>query len=91
MQCFTELFPIGYGFSQDDLKDDKKAILLYHRLVEAMKFGYAKYSKLGDPDFMEEEVVNKVVVVWSVDRTFLTKFSSIFAISSTASIYYGTH
>jgi len=30
-------------------------------LVEAMKFGYAKYSKLGDPDFMEEEVVNKLM------------------------------
>ncbi len=50
----------GYGFSQEDLKDNNKAILLYHRLIEAMKFGFAQYSKLGDPDFVDEEGIKKV-------------------------------
>ena len=25
-----------------------------------MKFGFAEYSKLGDPDFMEDDAINKV-------------------------------
>eukprot|EP00794_Sanderia_malayensis_P014206 gene14206-15688_t len=51
----------GYGFSQDDLKDNNKAILLYHRLIEAMKFSFAQYSKLGDPDFVDEEAIQKLM------------------------------
>ena len=53
----------GYGFSKDDLKENKKAILLYHRLIEAMKFGFAQYAKMGDPDFMEDETITKVIFI----------------------------
>lgn len=51
----------GYGFSQEDLKENKRAILLYHRLVEAMKFGFSQFSQLGDPDFVNEESIQKLM------------------------------
>jgi len=45
----------GYGFTADDLKDDKRAILTYHRIIEAFKFGYAQKTKSGDPEFLDKE------------------------------------
>ncbi|XP_048747538.2 glutathione hydrolase 1 proenzyme-like [Ostrea edulis] len=40
----------GYGFSPDSVSTTDKSIVTWHRIVEAMKFAYAKRSSLGDPD-----------------------------------------
>lgn len=37
--------------NQEDRADKKKAILTYHRIIEAFKFGYAWRPLLGDMDF----------------------------------------
>ncbi|PVD32768.1 hypothetical protein C0Q70_08214 [Pomacea canaliculata] len=42
----------GYGFTPDSMSTTDKAVLTYHRIVEAMKFAYAKRSELGDPKFL---------------------------------------
>ncbi|XP_025091563.1 LOW QUALITY PROTEIN: glutathione hydrolase 1 proenzyme-like [Pomacea canaliculata] len=42
----------GYGFTADSMSTTDKAVLTYHRIVEAMKFAYAKRSELGDPKFL---------------------------------------
>ncbi|XP_061196443.1 glutathione hydrolase 1 proenzyme-like [Saccostrea echinata] len=39
-----------YGFTPDSVSTPEKSILTWHRIVEAMKFAYAKRSNLGDPD-----------------------------------------
>lgn len=36
--------------SVDDLEPEKR-VLLYHRAVEAMKFGFGKRSQLADEDY----------------------------------------
>ncbi|XP_067679970.1 glutathione hydrolase 1 proenzyme-like [Haliotis asinina] len=43
----------GYGFTPDSLSTNGKSILTHHRIVEAMKFAYAKRTDLGDEDFVE--------------------------------------
>jgi hypothetical protein len=43
-------FPTGYGFSPDSVSTTDKSTVTWHRIVEAMKFAYAKRSSLGDPD-----------------------------------------
>lgn len=48
----------GYGFTENDMKDDK-AITTYHRIVEAFKFAYAQKTKAGDPAFMDKQFVDK--------------------------------
>ncbi|XP_062582561.1 glutathione hydrolase 1 proenzyme-like [Saccostrea cucullata] len=39
-----------YGFTPDSVSTPEKSILTWHRIVEIMKFAYAKRSNLGDPD-----------------------------------------
>lgn len=39
-----------YGFNPDSVSTTEKSTLTWHRIVEAMKFAYAKRSSLGDPD-----------------------------------------
>ena len=41
-------------------------VLLAHRLVEAMKFGFAKCSYLGDEDFVNVTKVSIAVVCYAV-------------------------
>ncbi|XP_061163268.1 glutathione hydrolase 1 proenzyme-like [Saccostrea echinata] len=40
----------GYDFNPDSVSNTEKSTLTWHRIVEAMKFAYAKRSSLGDPD-----------------------------------------
>lgn len=40
----------GYGFTLKNLEIDK--MLTYHRIIEAMKFAFAKRAQLGDPNFI---------------------------------------
>ncbi|XP_078338739.1 glutathione hydrolase 1 proenzyme-like [Crassostrea virginica] len=39
-----------YGFNADSVSTPEKSTLTWHRIVEVMKFAYAKRSSLGDPD-----------------------------------------
>ncbi|XP_067679969.1 glutathione hydrolase 1 proenzyme-like [Haliotis asinina] len=43
----------GYGLTPDSLSTNEKSVLTYHRIVEAMKFAYAKRTDLGDEDFVD--------------------------------------
>ncbi|ESO95462.1 hypothetical protein LOTGIDRAFT_188739 [Lottia gigantea] len=42
----------GYNFTADDLSTDEKTVLTHHRIIEAMKFAYAKRTNLGDDAFV---------------------------------------
>lgn len=41
----------GYKLTPDDLKTTDAAVLMYHRLIESYKSGYAISSHLADPTF----------------------------------------
>ena len=49
-----------YGFTRDSISTPNKAITTWHRIVEAMKFAYAKRSRLGDGD-MESTEFNRTL------------------------------
>ena len=40
----------GYQFNQQSISGTDNAILTWHRITEAFKFGFAKRTRLGDPD-----------------------------------------
>ncbi|XP_055957942.1 glutathione hydrolase 1 proenzyme [Patella vulgata] len=42
----------GYNFTSDDMSTDAKTVLTEHRIIEAMKFAFAKRTDLGDEDFV---------------------------------------
>ncbi|XP_070184038.1 glutathione hydrolase 1 proenzyme-like [Littorina saxatilis] len=42
----------GYHFSPESVSTVNKSVLTYHRIVEAMKFAYAKRTELGDAKFL---------------------------------------
>ncbi|XP_013106047.2 glutathione hydrolase 1 proenzyme isoform X1 [Stomoxys calcitrans] len=51
----------GYNFTSMDVKDNKHEALTIHRIVEAMKFGFAKRWELGDARFNDvRELVSRL-------------------------------
>lgn len=42
---------IGFNWKADDLNNNEKAPLTFHRIIESMKFAYAPFSFLTDPAF----------------------------------------
>ncbi|KAK3084146.1 hypothetical protein FSP39_008991 [Pinctada imbricata] len=49
-----------YGFSSDSVSSQTKSITTWHRIVEAMKFAYAKRSSLGDGDAEDNDFKMKL-------------------------------
>ena len=43
----------GFKFTKDDLDGVSKSGLVYHRMVEAFKFGYSMKTYFGDEDFTD--------------------------------------
>ena len=43
---------VGFNFKADDIVNQSKRVLTYHRMVEAFKFAYARRSDLGDEDYV---------------------------------------
>ncbi|XP_034485854.1 scoloptoxin SSD14-like isoform X1 [Drosophila innubila] len=51
----------GFNFTRADLADDESYALTVHRITEALKFGFARRSELGDPRFNEiRELVSQL-------------------------------
>lgn len=55
----------GYGYGSDNKTwldmDDQEKILFYQRFSEAMKFGYARRTEMGDPSQLpHDNPVNEV-------------------------------
>lgn len=46
----------GFGFQEHSIEFHNENKLLYHRLMEAFKFGFAKRTKLGDENTLQEVV-----------------------------------
>lgn len=46
----VNFYPAEYGFNPDSVSTPKESTLTWHRIVEAVKFAFAKRSDLGDPD-----------------------------------------
>ncbi|KAF1743330.1 hypothetical protein MXB_3272 [Myxobolus squamalis] len=51
----------GYNFTKLNFNSDESTALTYHRIIEAMKFGFAKRTLLGDPDFMDQQYLNQLL------------------------------
>ena len=49
---FVLYHSIGYDIKKVDIENNQLAIDLYHHVVEAIKFGYAQRTFLGDPEFV---------------------------------------
>ena len=43
---------VGYNIVNASDESTEDRTLTYHRMVEAMKFAYARRSELGDPEFV---------------------------------------
>lgn len=41
----------GYNWKAEDINSNEKAPLTFHRIIEALKFAYAPYTFLTDPNF----------------------------------------
>jgi gamma-glutamyltranspeptidase len=48
---------IDYKFNRTSIKNIDSKILTYHRIVEAMKFAYARRPYFGDPEFVKDPEV----------------------------------
>ena len=51
---------IGYKMNSSARDGTKASVLTYHRIIEAFKFGFARRSRLGDPEFNKDKNINKV-------------------------------
>lgn len=59
--CFLKkTFSIEYRFTPDSVSTTEKSTLTWHRIVEAMKFAYAKRSSLRDPDMESQSFKNHI-------------------------------
>jgi gamma-glutamyltranspeptidase/glutathione hydrolase/leukotriene-C4 hydrolase len=50
----------GYNFSASDYVNSSRRTLAYHRLVEAIKFAYARRSNLADEDYADVNQVSDI-------------------------------
>lgn len=69
----------GYGINKHPLEFHMQDKLLYHRMIEAFKFGFAKRTKLGDE--MSAEVLQTLVELESLEyaddiRSFISDDST---------------
>lgn len=52
----------GYAFNSESVSSQKdSAVKTYHRIVEAFKFATAARTSLGDQDFMDQQIVKKLL------------------------------
>ncbi len=51
---------LGYNNTKSDLSTTSEAVKVYHRLVEAFKWSYARRALLGDPSFVPKENITRV-------------------------------
>lgn len=49
----------GYNFTLDDFKNEKKVVSTTHKIIEALKFAFARRPLLADPSFSKN--VSKVI------------------------------
>jgi gamma-glutamyltranspeptidase len=69
--CFLYL---GFKFTPDSISANN-VVQTWHRIIEAVKFGYAYRPFLGDPDFHQEvEVVGNVHISWILAKTAVSAF-----------------
>ncbi|KAL3273289.1 hypothetical protein HHI36_014743 [Cryptolaemus montrouzieri] len=43
----------NYNFTAENIKDDRHTISTYHRIIEALKYAYARRTELGDTNFVD--------------------------------------
>lgn len=51
----------GFNMTEKNLIGDENAAQTYHRIVEAMKHGFAKRTSFGDPEFMNQATLDVLV------------------------------
>ncbi|XP_028396724.1 glutathione hydrolase 1 proenzyme-like [Dendronephthya gigantea] len=51
----------NYKFNSKSIADTESKILTYHRIVEAMKFAYARRPIFGDPEFVDDDNLTKAM------------------------------
>lgn len=74
----VNFYPAEYGFNPDSVSTPKESTLTWHRIVEAMKFAFAKRSGLGDPDMESQtfkDEIDEVELLYVVVSVF---FLSVF-------------
>uniref|UniRef100_A0A4W3JU31 Gamma-glutamyltranspeptidase 1-like n=1 Tax=Callorhinchus milii TaxID=7868 RepID=A0A4W3JU31_CALMI len=51
----------AYNFSRESISTPEKRSLTYHRIIEAFKFAFMEWSKIGDPNFTNmDDVVEQL-------------------------------
>lgn len=76
----VNFYPAEYGFNPDSVSTPKKSTLTWHRIVEAMKFAFAKRSGLGDPDMESQTFKDEIDEVKFVFPFFLSVFPLFFGL-----------
>ena len=84
--CFLYL---GFKFSPDSISANN-VVQTWHRIIEAVKFGYAYRPFLGDPDFHPEvEEVGNVHISRILAKTAVSAFL-IITFAKTSCLYVGS-
>lgn len=55
----------GFDWTAEDMNSNEKAPLTYHRIIESLKFAYAPFTFLTDPNFNNN--TEKVCITTSKD------------------------